>query len=83
MKCPHCGKEGRSRVLESRPWDGAQWRRRTCGLCLQNYVSKEITEVGMRMPNETQSRFRAKDPTVKPGQQVITNTGKHLMDLWK
>ena len=84
MRCPHCHKEGRSKVLESRAWNGKTWRRRTCGLCLKNFVSTELAEPGMRMPNETQSRHRAKDPKPKPEQGGgITSTGAHLQAVWR
>lgn len=83
MKCPHCLKEGRSKVLESRVWDGKVWRRRTCALCLKNFVSTELAEPGLRMPNETQSRHRVKDPTPKPEERVIRSTAAHLQGVWR
>ena len=84
MRCPHCQKEGRSKVLESRVWDGKNWRRRTCALCLKNFVSTELAEPGMRMPNETQSKFRAKNPTPKPEERgVIRSTAVHLQEVWR
>lgn len=84
MKCPHCSKTGRSKVLESRVWDGKVWRRRTCALCLRNFVSTEVAEPDTRMPRETQSRHRVKDPTPKPEQGgVITSTGAHLQAVWR
>lgn len=83
MRCPHCQKEGRSKVLESRVWDGKNWRRRTCALCLKNFVSTELAEPGMRMPNETQSKFRAKNPTPKPEERVIRSTAAHLQGVWR
>lgn len=84
MRCPHCQKEGRSRVLESRTWDGKIWRRRTCPLCLKNFVSVELSEPGTRMPNETQSKFRIKDPTPKPEERgPIRSSTEHLQGIWR
>lgn len=84
MRCPHCHKEGRSKVLESRTWDGRVWRRRTCALCLTNFVSMELAEPGTRMPDETQSRHRAKDPKPKPEERgPIRSTAAHLQGVWR
>jgi len=66
MKCPHCNRDGKSPVLESRPADGKVWRRRMCALCFKTYVSCETAEPGMTMPTQTQSRHRLKDRTPKP-----------------
>ena len=66
MKCPHCTRDGKSQVLESRPADGKVWRRRMCALCFKTYVSCETAEPGMTMPTQTQSRHRLKDRKIKP-----------------
>ena len=80
MKCPHCNRVSRSRVLESRPHDGCVWRRRMCPLCVKTFVSSEHSEPGMKMPLATQSRYRVTDPKPKPeeGDGVIRNLGAHL-----
>ena len=69
MRCPHCNKDGKSTVLESRPAQGSTWRRRLCKLCFNTYVSCETAEPGMKMPPETQSKFRIKDKNLKPEQR--------------
>jgi transcriptional regulator NrdR family protein len=71
MKCPHCNKEGKSTVLESRPHDGCVWRRRMCPLCIKTFVSRETAEPGMTMPTMTQSRHRLKDRKIKPEQYNV------------
>lgn len=84
MKCPHCEKESKAKVLESRLCDGQMWRRRTCGLCFKNFVSMETTDPGLRMPAMTSSRHRVKDPKPKPEQGgVITSTAAHLQGIWR
>ena len=71
MKCPHCNRDGKSPVLESRPADGQVWRRRMCALCFKTYVSCETAEPGMTMPTQTQSRRRLKDRKIKPEQHTV------------
>jgi transcriptional regulator NrdR family protein len=84
MKCPHCKAEGKSKVLESRPHDGRIWRRRMCPLCFKTYVSSEHAEPEMKMPPETQSKYRITDPKPKPeqGDGIIRSTGDHLKWMW-
>lgn len=50
MKCPHCGKESKSKVIVSRKHDGQVWRQRICGLCLTEFVSCETTSKDMKFP---------------------------------
>lgn len=71
MRCPHCNRDKKSQVLESRPFDGQVWRRRLCRLCLKTFVSCETAEPGMTMPAMTQSKYRLKDRTLKPEQHNI------------
>jgi len=66
VRCPHCGKDGKATVLESRPHDGCVWRRRACPKCHKTYVSQEQAIEGGKMPAETQSRNRLKDKKLKP-----------------
>ena len=84
MKCPHCQKTVKSKVLESRPYAGQVWRRRHCLGCFSVYVSAEHSTADMRMPSGTQSRCRITDRTPKPGQTAdrITSTGLHLQNIW-
>lgn len=71
MRCPHCQKEGKSVVMESRPLDGNVWRRRTCSKCFKTFVSCETAEPGMKMPTMTHSRHRLKDRKIKPEQYNV------------
>lgn len=83
MKCPHCQKESRAKVMESRQCEGQVWRRRICGACFKTFVSVEVTDPNMRMPNQTQSRYRVKDPKPKPEETgVIRSTAAHLQGIW-
>jgi len=85
MNCPHCGKTTKSKVLESRPHDGQIFRRRSCGGCFKNYVSREEASVGLKMPAETQSKYRIKDLKPKPEQTdgIIRSSGEHLKHFWR
>ena len=85
MKCPHCNKASKAKVLESRPHAGQVWRRRQCGSCYKTFVSAEHTSIELRMPNETQSRHRVIDRTPKPEQTdgVIRSAGEHLKHFWR
>lgn len=72
MKCSKCGKESRSRVVESRPHDGRVWRRRMCGICFNYFVTVERAGPKLKMPPETRSYYRSKkltDRSVKPEEQ--------------
>ena len=71
MRCPHCNKEGKSTVLESRPYDGQVWRRRMCPKCLKTFVSCETASPDMKMPAQTQSKHRLKDRKIKPEQHNL------------
>lgn len=84
MKCPHCNKVIKSKVLESRQHNGQVYRRRHCLGCLAVYISVEQSTADMRMPAETQSRYRITDRTPKPEQPQgrITGTGLHLQNIW-
>jgi hypothetical protein len=69
--------------MESRPCDGKVWRRRICSLCHKTFVSCETSSADMRMPKETHSRHRARDPKSKPGQSSpIRGDGAHLQGIW-
>lgn len=84
MKCPHCGGDSRAKVLESRQHDGKFWRRRTCSLCFRNFMTVEVADLSLRMPAETQSKYRVIDRKPKPeqGDGIIRSTGDHLKWNW-
>jgi len=50
MKCPHCQKETKAKVIESRRVAGQVWRQRLCGACLQTFISTEVTSADLRFP---------------------------------
>lgn len=85
MICPHCGKDSKAKVLESRPHAGQVWRRRQCGACYRTFVSSEHSTADLRMPSETQSRHRITDLKPKPEQTdgVIRSSGEHLKNFWR
>ena len=91
MKCPHCDKESRAPIRETRRHAGAVFRRRTCSCCLKTFVSREEAPPGMKMPNETQSRFRVADRLTdrrqKPDEMLKPSSprgdGLHLQGIWK
>lgn len=84
MKCPHCQKESKAKVLESRLWDGKMWRRRTCSLCFRSFVSVETTDSGLRMPAMAHSRHRLKDVKPKPEDAgAIKSDAAHLQGIWR
>ena len=85
VRCPRCEAITRSPVIESRAHDGAIWRRRICGACLQSYVTEE-RGVLRAMPLQTQSRYRTA-ATASPNQPQAhagppRGTGAHLQNLW-
>jgi hypothetical protein len=71
--------------MESRPHEGFVYRRRACGACYRTFVSREESPVGLKMPNETQSRYRVTDLKPKPEQTngVIRSSGEHLANFWR
>ena len=50
MKCPHCGKENQSPVLETRKLDGSIYRKRSCGACSMSFVSREYADANLKLP---------------------------------
>ena len=50
MKCPHCGKESKGLVLETRTRDGDLLRRRSCGHCGQTFVTREYVDAELKIP---------------------------------
>lgn len=50
MRCPHCQKESKAKVLESRKVEGEVWRLRVCALCIKQFVSQETTSKEMKFP---------------------------------
>jgi len=85
MQCPHCDKATKAKVLESRPHNGYVYRRRACGGCFKTFVSREEAPAGLKMPAETQSKYRIKALTPKPEQTdgVIRSAGEHLKNFWR
>lgn len=81
MICPHCGEQGRSKVLLTRTGGGAVWRRRSCGRCFKNFVTREEAPPGLKMPNNVESPDRsARSPKMKPGQSAFQTD--HLDGIW-
>lgn len=74
MKCPKCEVDGKSLVIETRKWDDAIWRRRACGGCGRNYVTRE--EPAASMPDYRPDRDQS-----KPKSGVFTTD--HLKGLWR
>ncbi len=87
MKCPHCGKEAASKVLESRQIDGAVWRLRSCRACFKTFVSSETTDLSLRMPYSSIMRRRdekAPPPPPPPEHQgAPRGDGAHLQGVWR
>lgn len=50
MKCPHCDRDSRALVTESRSVNGEVYRRRHCGSCDKAFVTVEAAPPGLRMP---------------------------------
>lgn len=71
MKCPHCHKESKGRVISSRRLDADVWRIRLCGICTKQFVSRETTSTELKFPwDEIQKRRRrAVAPEEKPVQK--------------
>lgn len=70
MKCPHCERESKAKVLESRKINGEAWRMRLCTKCLKQFVSRETTSKDMKFPWTALDRQRRQKPVEeKPVQK--------------
>lgn len=70
MKCPHCDKESKAKVLESRKVNGEVWRNRFCNKCLKQFVSHETTSADLKFPwTALNRRKKLKQAEEKPVQQ--------------
>lgn len=58
MICPHCNRDGKALVFESRPHAGEVYRQRTCGHCGKAFVTQETAPLGLRMPRATSRAAR-------------------------
>jgi len=53
VKCPHCERETKGLVTETRSdTDGSVFRRRYCGLCFTYFVTKEAAGADLKMPTQ-------------------------------
>lgn len=71
MKCPHCNKESKAKVISSRRFDADVWRIRICGICTKQFVSRETSSKELKFPWDEimKSRRRNTTPEEKPVQQ--------------
>lgn len=82
MKCPHCAKDSRALVLESRAHDENLYRRRQCGACGRTFVTEEVAHAEMRLPRPSgPARAKAKHGIQPMG--VISGSGLHLHEVWR
>lgn len=59
MQCPHCNKESKAKIQESRRVDGQIWRKRMCSMCFKTFHSVEITSADMKFPwTKIRNRYR-------------------------
>jgi transcriptional regulator NrdR family protein len=73
MKCPHCNKESKGKVIESRRVNGQVWRQRLCGFCLKTFISTETTSVDLKFPWN--------DLTIKRKARLVKSSPK-LSSVW-
>lgn len=81
MRCPHCDKPAKSKVLLTRTGEGAVWRRRSCGFCFKTFVTREEAPAGLKMPGCVENAGRsAREPKLNPGQGKFQTD--HLTGVW-
>jgi transcriptional regulator NrdR family protein len=78
MKCSKCGKDGRSKVLESRHHEGCVWRRRLCPSCLHLYVTMERSGPDIKFP----PRSWVKKTEAEPKPAAGNDGGAGLQAIW-
>lgn len=81
VQCPHCGVPTLSKVYESRPADGAVYRRRQCMKCHKLFISMETAPVGLKMPASTHSRKRNPKPSTGSPPRAPVHKTDHLQAL--
>jgi transcriptional regulator NrdR family protein len=64
VKCPFCESDTKSRVVETRAFEGKVYRRRSCGRCGSSFISAESAPFGMKMPKPV-STGRARSAQVR------------------
>lgn len=82
MKCPHCQKDTRALVLESRAHEENLYRRRQCGACGKTFVTEEIAHADMRLPRPSGSA-RANAKHGASVRSVVYGSGRHLQEVWR
>jgi transcriptional regulator NrdR family protein len=79
VKCPHCGKDGKALVTETRNGIEATYRRRNCGHCGRAFVTYELAPPGLKMPPAHNNRERTERVA---RSKEIRSTGAHLQNIW-
>lgn len=83
MRCPHCERESKGRVVESRKVGGQVWRQRICGSCLMTFVSVESTSTDLRFPWAELGRRKPHRLEPKPAPAKSPGgTGLELAAAW-
>ena len=91
MQCPHCLKESKGQVTQSRRDGSTIYRQRMCGLCLKAYYTQETAmPAGTKMPvalqmSSYQRRGEHVDAWTKRPPDVPTiprGDGAHLQGVW-
>ena len=82
MKCPHCNHDGKALVSESRQVDGDVYRRRHCGKCGKEFVSKEVATLG-KFPATRLMRPKAPHQSRSKAIHSITVDASHLDGVWR
>ena len=79
MKCPHCNHDGKALVSESRQLEGDVYRRRHCGKCGKEFVSKEVATLD-KFP--ATRHLRPKTPP-KPAHRPLKADTSALQEVWR
>lgn len=91
MQCPHCLKESKGRVMQSRRDGATIYRQRLCGLCLKGFYTSETSlPPHTKMPealwrSSYHRRGEHVDPWTKRPPDVPTiprGDGAHLQGIW-
>lgn len=81
MKCPHCHKEGKHIVRETRSDGDAAYRRRQCAFCLRGFVTIE-TVSSAKMPTHLRNSYARRGENDKqPEAGAPTFQTDHLQRL--
>jgi len=91
MNCPHCEKDTKGSVIETRGHASGTYRRRSCGHCGKSFVTHEVTSKDLKMPAELGNLARKKrraaqtlkgDFSNRTRKKSDSSAGADLQRIW-